>query len=99
MNSTRPELEAGEGGPCRHVRIAEDQPEYLPIDGCIVRDPHSQVLTTVLAFRPSAEERELLVGGADLYIGLLTNGGPMQPLMVLCGKEEASAVFNVRVAA
>jgi hypothetical protein len=118
VEPVRPEVEAtgrAGDGPCHHTRIAEDQPEYLAIDGALVRTPATEVArclavpwqaaivhfppggapTHLLAFRPTPEQRARLAAGDDVYIGLLTFGGPMTPLVVLCGKDEAAATFGV----
>jgi hypothetical protein len=87
--------------PC--IVIAEEQEEYKPVSAALVLHPlygvapgreHNSVL---LAFRPSNEERARLVSGADVYISLLTFGGPMQPILVMCGKEEAAQNFGIEV--
>jgi hypothetical protein len=89
MRMIAPQVEAP------HVTVAEDQEEFKPITAAIVR--HSQGVCHLLAFRPSPEERQRLADGEDLYISLLTFGGPMQGIIVLTGKQEASSVFGVPV--
>lgn len=92
------------------ITIAEEQAEFKPItaaivnsgahgnracvcDGETVEVPNS----ILLAFRPSDDERARLACGDDIYISLLTFGGPMQGILVLAGKEDAAAAFGLRV--
>ena len=84
-------------------RVAEDQPQYEPITVALVTHaeywvrPKASYNTVVMAFRPSDAERAAIAAGADIYVGLLTFAYPQQPIIVLAGKEEASAVYNVPV--
>lgn len=79
------------------VTVAEDQEEFKPVTAAIVK--HEQGICHLLTFRPSAEERARLAAGEDIYISLLTFGGPIQGIIVLCGKNEAAAAFGVGVTA
>lgn len=92
MNPTPPELDA------RKVKMAEGQEEYETIEAAVVDHPDFPVggNTRVMAFRPTDEERRKISEGADIYVSLLTFGQPMNPLLVLVGKEEAAAVYNVK---
>src|SRR3954463_7240080 len=83
------------------VTVATDQQEYLELTAALVTNPnygpesrlyHNSML---LAFRPSVEERKRIACGEDIYIALLTGGGPMQPILVLTGRAEAAAAFGV----
>src|SRR3954464_6145761 len=85
------------------VTIARDQEEYLELTGALVDNPeygtpvgrsHNTIL---LAFRPSDDERKRLAAGDDLYVALLTGGGPMQPILLRVGRDEAAAAFRVGV--
>lgn len=97
MRMIAPEVEQGVAArPCHHVRIAEEQAEFKTVSAAIVWHDGHQTLATLLAFRPSEDERARIAAGEDVYISLLTGGGPMQPIIVLCGKHEAAAAFNVR---
>lgn len=75
------------------VTVAEEQEEFKPITAAIVQGAHG--FSHLLAFRPNDDERRRIAAGEDLYISLLTFGGPMQGIIVLTGKHEAAAVFNV----
>lgn len=98
MQSTTPQLVA------HVVRVAEHQAAdgFVPINAALVKHPDYwtppkvDVNTHVLAFRPTDEERARIAAGADLYVGLLTYGGPMQGIIVATGKEEAAAIYHVR---
>jgi hypothetical protein len=99
MRSIPPQVEAP------LIRIAEEQPEFVPVTGALVRHPGypdgaypERANTVLLAFRPSEDERKRLAEGADIYVALLTFGQPMQGIVVLAGKEDASAVYNVPAA-
>lgn len=112
MQPVSPEL-AG----VRIVRLAEEQPEYTPIDAARVRtkdfpaaeQPEVAAVirhetygggdnTHLLAFRLTEEERHRIFEGADIYVALLTYGGPMQPILVFAGKEQAAAAYGLRPA-
>jgi hypothetical protein len=95
MRARSPELDAPQ------TIFAEDQHEYLPVAAAMVRNPgyacpNNQYNTVVLRFEPTAEERKRLADGADVYVSLLTFGGLLQPIIVSAGKEEVSAMYNVR---
>jgi hypothetical protein len=76
------------------VTVAEDQHEFRAITAAVVE--HPQGMSHLLAFRPNDEERARIFGGEDIYISLLTFGGPMQGILVMTGKHEASQIFNVQ---
>lgn len=83
------------------VVIAEEQEEFKPITAALVRHPaypcHPHGFNSVLlCFRPSDDERKRIAGGEDLYVSLLTLGGPMQGIIVSAGAEEPSLIYNVR---
>ncbi len=97
MRFVRPELNIPT------TTLAEEQEEYMPVTvGHLINplygsaDP-SGLNTILLALRPSEEERQALIDGKDLYVALLTFGTPMQPIMVMVGKDEAAARFNLEV--
>jgi hypothetical protein len=77
------------------VTVAEDQEEFKPITAAICHHPQGDC--HVLAFRPDDQERKRLAGGEDIYISLLTFGGPMQGIIVCVGENEAADIFNVPV--
>jgi hypothetical protein len=101
MRPVRPKLDA------HQAYIAGEQPEYLQVTAAFVahpsypaRDtPSGLVNTTVLAFKPSAEELAQLNAGEAIYVALLTGGGPMQPIMVFAGARAAADVYGVEVEA
>jgi hypothetical protein len=90
------------------LRVAEDQPEFVPVTVACVSHPEYMLEvvppgreappnTHLLAFALSEEERAQIAAGADLYVSLLTFGGPMQGLLVLVGRERAAEVYQVAV--
>jgi hypothetical protein len=99
MRMIRPQLAAPQ------VTIAEDQVEFKPITAALVVHPsyparasaHGPVNSVVVAFRPDADERRRLAAGEDLYVSLLTHGGPMQGIICAVGPETPAAWFNVAV--
>lgn len=95
MKMTRPKVTGAE-----QVTIAEEQEEYLPIVAARVRmrvTPMSTAAGLLFAFEPTKDERERIYNGEDIYISLVTFGEPMQPIMVMCGKEEAAQTFGLGV--
>lgn len=95
LRAIAPELDA------EVVSIAENQTEYRPIYAALTHQPGFFAPdgwnTIVLAFRPDEAQRAAIAAGEDIYVSLLTGGGPMQPIMVLVGKRTAGAAFNVPV--
>ena len=97
MRMTPPEVKAPK------IMLARDQAEYSVLSVAQVTHPsygpesrlyHNSLL---MAFRPTTDERARIAAGEDIYVSLLTGGGPMQPILVLCGKDEAASVFSVEV--
>jgi hypothetical protein len=50
-----------------------------------------------MAFRPSAEDLDLMIQGEDIYIGLLVGDHPQTPINVIVGKEAAARLYNEEV--
>lgn len=94
MNPTLPLVDAP------LVRIAEDQPQYTPVTAARVSHPDYPTPrgpnTLLLAFRPSDAERAQLAAGADVYVALLTFGGPMQPILIYAGAEAAARAYGLQ---
>lgn len=65
------------------VTIAEEQHAYRPIT-VVVRDCDLG-LSLVTRWTMTAEERARVAAGEDIYVELLTFGGPMQPIAVSVG--------------
>ncbi|MFL5481164.1 MAG: hypothetical protein ACJ8AK_03160 [Gemmatimonadaceae bacterium] len=97
MRWIRPQLDAPT------ETLAEEQEEYCPLTAAFVKHPSYGIArgvdynTVIVAVRPSDEERRRIAAGDDLYIGVLTYGSPLQPLLVLVGREEASFAYNVGI--
>lgn len=85
------------------VCLAKNQPEYKVLTVALVNHPtyavpfETRPNSVLMAFRPTDEERQRIATGEDIYVSLLTFGGLMQPILVLCGKHEAAAAFGVEV--
>jgi hypothetical protein len=97
MRGTRPALDAPQ------LSIAEHQEEFVPITGAFVKHPEYGLAPghsyncVVLAFRPTDEERAKIAAGEDIYLSLLTWGGPMQGVLLSAGPEDMGRIFNVPV--
>lgn len=46
---------------------------------------------------PEVRAEKVCLAKNQPYVSLLTFGGLMQPILVLCGKHEAAAAFGVEV--
>lgn len=69
------------------VTIAEEQLQYSPLVASPVRyEDGTQTMLT--RWRLDDEERAKIAAGEDLYIELLTFGGPMQPIAMRIGRPE-----------
>ena len=70
------------------ITIAEDQPEYLPLTVAVYGDNKDMGPRTLLSrWRPTDEERQAIAAGEDVYVGLVTFGQPMQPIIVQIGND------------
>lgn len=82
MNMVAPRTGAPE------VTVAEDQLEYAPITVAVYGDNAElgprQILTR---WRLSDEDRRRIAAGEDVYVALMTFGGPMQPISVQVGPD------------
>ena len=65
------------------VTIAEDQHEYKTLVGAKYDDPPAMLTR----WRLDDGERARIASGEDLYIGVLTFGGPFPPLNVQVGPD------------
>jgi hypothetical protein len=85
------------------IQVAEDSDQFMVVTAALVTNPQYELATgrryntIMMAWRPSALERAKLANGEDLYIGVLTFGGPLQALIPIVGKHEAAEVFRVGV--
>lgn len=85
---------------CNVIAIAESQEEFLTIYAGLVRNPgyaapNGKWNTILLAFRPDDAQRKAIAEGADVYVSLLTFGGPMPGIIVQVDKDSAAAAYNV----
>lgn len=62
------------------VDWAKDQPEYNTLTAITYRENPQVPVTSRWSF--SESERAAIADGADLYLTLLTFGGPLQPVML-----------------
>jgi hypothetical protein len=101
MRMIRPKLAV------QQITIAEEQGEYKPVTGALVRNPHyghpntpieqQQPNTVVLAYVPNDNERLQIMRGEPIYLHLLTFGGPLQPHILSVGTRETAAMYGVEV--
>lgn len=62
----------------REVVFAKDQPEYVPLPALPIITTEGRAVLTRWTF--TDEERNLIASGADLFVKVLTFGGPLQPV-------------------
>src|SRR3954470_3280688 len=90
------------------VTVAKEQEEYQPIIAALVSHPAYPVNavtagdgipflmnTHLLAFKPTPEELVLLNQGEALYVGLLTFGNPVTPILIQVGTEVIASIYGV----
>ena len=65
------------------IVLAEDQPEYIPLPVLVQSGPEKRMTSR---WSLSAEERQKVANGADIFLQQLTFGHPFQP--VALGLEE-----------
>jgi hypothetical protein len=71
-------------------RVAEDQPQYTPVTVIPAVNPNHPLPkhnTVIMCFEPSADDRQKIINGENIYIALLTNGSPQQPISISIGPE------------
>lgn len=80
------------------ITVAEDQLEYKPLVAALYQTPEG---TTVLLtrWRFTDEDRAKISAGEDLYLGVMTFGKPLQPLMIGVGPEGWTVESNPEVTA
>lgn len=81
------------------VMAAKSQPEYQTVRIALVSHPdfpgtHGHN-TALMRFVPTDDERQRIAAGEDIYVSLLTFGGPQQPIILQVGKQEAAQLYNV----
>lgn len=98
MRWIRPQLDAPQ------ETIAEEQQEYCTLTGAFLTHPEYGVAkgasynTVVVAVRPRCRcRRRRRYASVPHRFGVLTFGSPLQPLLVLTGREEASAAYGVGI--
>lgn len=69
------------------VTLAEDQQEYIPITVGVARFADGSTSVTS-RWRLTDEEKQRIANGEDVYVTLLTFGGPMQPISISIGRPD-----------
>lgn len=65
------------------VVYAKDQPEYKPLRTLVYETyPNSQDIRVMSRWTLTPEQRKKVTDGADIYLTLLTFGGPLQPVLM-----------------
>jgi hypothetical protein len=75
----------------REIVFAKDQPEYLPLRTLVSRDPQRQVMSR---WTLTPEQRQAVAEGADVFLTLLTFGGPLQPISIAVSKEPSALLLH-----
>lgn len=68
------------------ITIAEDQHEYMPLTVAQYRFSDGSI-GVLSRWRLNEYERAAIANGEDLYICMLTGGGPMQPIAPQVGPQ------------
>jgi hypothetical protein len=80
--------------------VAKDQPQYQPvvvIPAVNPRHPLPRHNAVIMCFEPTAEDRQRVINGENIYVALLTNGAPQQPILITVGPEDMAAWHNLSV--
>lgn len=69
------------------IMVAKEQEQYETVHVSLV-DYSDGTKGVILRWRLDDEDRERIAAGEDLYMGLLTFGGPMQPVSLEVGRPD-----------
>lgn len=67
----------------QEVVYAKDQPEYIPLRTLVSKGPERSVFSR---WTLTPEQRKAVAEGADIFLELLTYGGPLQPIRMAIGE-------------
>lgn len=84
-SNLRPTCPVIEGFEADEVVFAVHQPQYEPLHCLVSKDPEKAVLSR---WTLTAEQRQAVAAGADLYLTILTFGHPLQPILLAVGAAE-----------
>lgn len=85
------------------VNVAEDQPEYEPVVVLPASHPDFPVMpwaehnAIIMCFEPTADDRQRIINGENLYISLLVGDEKQQPIMLSIGPEEMAQRYGLQV--
>lgn len=68
-----------QGGDETEVVFAKNQPEYIPLRCSVGPMPERRCTSR---WTLTDEQRQAILDGADIYLTLLTFGGPLQPILI-----------------
>lgn len=74
------------GTGAQEVTVAEDQPEYIKYPAALYQTKEG-TLCLLSRWTFTDEEREMIARGEDLFVGILTGGRPVQPVIFQVGPE------------
>jgi len=66
------------------VVYAKDQPQYRPLRVLRANAADRQVFSR---WTPTPEQRQRIAEGADIYLAIVTYGGPLQPVSLFIAEE------------
>ena len=66
----------------QEVIYAKDQPQYRPLRTLVSKGPERKVISR---WTLTAEQRQAIAEGADIFLILLTFWEPLQPIMLATG--------------
>src|SRR2546428_3992139 len=75
----------------KEVTYAKDQPQYNPLRTLVSEGPERRVISR---WTLTDTQRKAIADGADIFLGLLTFGQPLQPIIMMIsdGKEDTEWV-------
>ena len=76
------------GRESEEVVFAKDQPEYIPLRTLAYETyPNSGDIRVMSRWTLTPEQRKKVSEGSDIFLTLLTFGGPLQPILMGIGLE------------
>lgn len=70
----------------KEIVVAEDQPAYSKYPAALYLD-EDETMCLLSRWTFTDEERQAIANGEDFYLGILTGGKPVQPVLLQVGAE------------
>lgn len=70
----------------KEIVVAKDQADYIPYPAALYQTENGR-LVILSRWQLTDEEREMIANGEDFYIGLMTDGDPVQPMYLQIGPD------------